>query len=230
MKIEINGLVVERLKEKDIELVRQWRNSDATRKNMLYQKIITKEQQVKWFHSINNFNNFYFILHYKGRKVGLVNIKDVNWEERSGEAGIFMNERDLSTLLVPVVGTVAINQLLKDVFGIKKIYAKVRKENKTMHRINALLGYKKAKEFDTTDKEYDLYVTTPDDSYNNSKKWLKLINPMGGETGKLQIIMEPEDYINDFGEKMEQLIESCSVYFKVDTVDGNKVYTRIKAK
>jgi len=230
MKIEINGLVIERLKEKDIELVREWRNSDTTRKNMLYQKVITKEQQVKWFHSINNFNNFYFILQYKGRKVGLVNIKDINWEERTGEAGIFMNERDLSTLLLPVVGTVAINDLLKDVFGIKKIYAKVRKENKAMHRINALLGYKKAKDVDTTDKEYDLYETTPDDSYRNSKKWLKLINPMGGEAGKLRINMEPEDYVNDFGEKMEQLIKSCSVDFKIDTVDENKIYTRIKAK
>jgi len=230
MKIEINGLVIERLKERDIELVRQWRNSDSTRKNMLYQKVITKEEQAKWFHSINNFNNFYFILNYKGRKVGLFNIKDINWDERTGEAGIFMNERDLSTLLLPVVGTVTINELLKNVFGIKKIYAKVRKENKAMHRINALLGYKKAKEFDTTDKEYDLYIITPDDSYSNSKKWLKLISPMGFETGQLIIKMEPEDYINEFGGKMEQLIKDCGVDFKVDIVDGNKVYTRINSR
>jgi len=84
MKIEVNGLVIERLKEKDIELVREWRNSDKIRKNMLYQEIITPEQQLKWFHSINNFNNFYFIVEYKNRKVGLVNIKDINWEDRSG--------------------------------------------------------------------------------------------------------------------------------------------------
>ena len=230
MKIEINGLVVERLKEKDIELVREWRNSDATRKNMLYQKVITKEEQVKWFHSINNFNNFYFILEYKDRKVGLVNIKNINWEERTGEAGIFMNERDLSALLIPIIGTIAINELLNSVFGLEKLYAKIRKENKSAQRLNTLLGYKKVKDIDTTDKEYDLYFALPGNKDSHSKKWIILINSMGFETGKLRIILEPEDYVSDFGERMEQLIERCSVDFKVETGDRNKVYTRIKAK
>ncbi len=226
MKIEINGLVVERLKEKDIELVRQWRNSDAIRKNMLYQKIITPEEQLEWFRSINNFNNFYFILEYKGRRVGLINVKDVNWEERSGEAGIFMKERDLSALLIPVVGTVAINELISSVFGIKKLYAKVRKDNKAMQRLNALFGYKKVPDADTADKEYDLYVTTPGAKTGYSYKWIKLISSMGFETGSLKIVMEAEDYENDFGEKMEQLIKTCDIPFTVEKVNGFNVYTR----
>ena len=228
MKIEINGLVVERLKEKDIELVRQWRNSDTIRKNMLYQKIITPEEQLAWFQSINNFNNFYFIIEYKGRRVGLVNVKDVNWDERSGEAGIFMNERDLSALLIPVVGTVAINELISSVFGIKKLYAKVRKENKAMQRLNTLFGYKKVTDIDTSDKEYDLYVTIPGAKTGYSHKWIKLISSMGFETGNLKIIMEPEDNETDFGIKMEQKINSCGITFSVETVNGNNVYTRIK--
>ncbi|RLD90108.1 MAG: hypothetical protein DRJ09_05240 [Bacteroidetes bacterium] len=228
MKIEINGLVVERLKEKDIELVRQWRNSDIIRKNMLYQKIITPKEQLAWFQGINNFNNFYFILEYKGRRVGLVNIKDINWDERSGEAGIFMNERDLSALLIPVVGIVAINELLSSVFGIKKLFAKVRKENKAMQRLNALFGYKKVTDIDTSDKEYNLYVTTPGGKTGYSHKWIKLISSMGFETGNLKIIMEPEDYETDFGIKMEQQINSCGITFSIETVNGHNVYTRIK--
>ncbi len=228
MKIEINGLVVERLKEKDIELIRQWRNSDTIRKNMLYQEIITPEQQREWFRSINNFNNFYFILEYKGRRVGLVNVKDVDWDEHSGEAGIFMNERDLSALLIPVVGTVAINELISSVFGIKKLYAKVRKENKAMQRLNALFGYKKVRDADTADKEYDLYVTSPGTKSNYSYKWIKLISSMGFETGNLKIVMEPEDYENDFGEKMEQLINNCGIAFTVKNINGYNTYTRTK--
>ena len=228
MKIEINGLVVERLKEKDIELVRQWRNSDIIRKNMLYQKIITPEEQLAWFKSINNFNNFYFILEYKGRRVGLINVKDVNWDEQSGEAGIFMNERDLSALLIPVVGTVAINELVSSVFGIKKLYAKVRKENKAMQRLNTLFGYKKVKDIDTSDKEYDLYVTMPGAKTGYSHKWIKLISSMGFETGDLKIIMEPEDYENDFGVKMEQQINNSGITFSVESKSGFNVYTRIK--
>jgi len=228
MKIEINGLVAERLKEKDIELIRQWRNSDTIRKNMLYQEIITPEMQLKWFHSINNFNNFYFIVEYKGRRVGLVNIKDVDWEQRSGEAGIFMHEKELSALLVPIVGTVAINEMISKVFGLKKLYAKVRKDNKAMRRLNSLFGYKKVEGVDTSDKEYDLYVALPGSRNSYSQKWIKLISSMGFETGKTKIILEPEDYHNDFGKKMEQQIESSEIKFESKMVGDNKVYTRIK--
>ncbi len=228
MKIEVNGLVIERLKEKDIELVREWRNSDKIRKNMLYQEIITPEQQLKWFHSINNFNNFYFIVEYKNRKVGLVNIKDINWEERSGEAGVFMVERDLSAALIPVAGALSISELVVGVFGFKRLYAKVRKDNKTMQKLNALFGYKKVEDVGNEHKEYDLYYITPD-SYNKySGKWVKLINAMGFDTGKLRFIMEPVDYKNDFGKQMEKILEASEINFTIETVGNNKVYTRVK--
>jgi RimJ/RimL family protein N-acetyltransferase len=228
MKIEVNGLVIERLKERDIELVRQWRNSDNIRKNMIYREIITPEQQLKWFRSINNFNNFYFIVEYKGRKVGLVDIKDINWEERSGEAGVFMMERDLSAALIPMAGALSMSELVVDVFGFKKLYAKVLKNNKTMQKLNGLFGYKKVEEEGNDDKEYDKFYITPE-SYNKySRKWLKLIHAMGFDSGMMKFIMEPEDYENDFGHKMEKLLEQSKIKFDIETVNGYKVYTRLK--
>jgi len=228
MKIEVNGLVIERLKEKDIELVREWRNSDNIRKNMLYQEIITPEQQVEWFHSINNFNNFYFVVEYKGRKVGLVNIKDINWDERNGEAGVFMIERDLSAALIPVAGALSISELVVGVFGFKKLFAKVRKDNKTMQKLNKLFGYKKVENHENENKDYDKYYITPD-SYNKySSKWIKLIHAMGFDTGKLRFIMEPDDYQNDFGSQMEKLLEGSDINFSIESEGENKVYTRFK--
>ena len=201
MIVEINGIIAERLKERDIELVRQWRNSDNIRKNMLYQEIITPEQQKEWFHTINNFNNFYFIVHHKNEKVGLVNIKEIDWKERSGEAGIFMIKRDLTASLLPLVGAVSLSELVVDVFGMKKLYAKVRKNNKTMRKLNQIFGYKMVSGYE--DKEYDLFYITADSFNKSAKKWILLINSMGFDTGKMRIILEPEDYLNDFGEKME---------------------------
>ncbi len=228
MKIEVNGLVIERLKEKDIELVRKWRNSDKIRKNMLYQEIITPEQQLKWFHSINNFNNLYFIVEYKNRKVGLVNIKDIDWEKRTGEAGVFMMERDLSAALIPVAGALSISELVVGVFGFKRLYAKVRKDNKTMQKLNALFGYKKVENTNSEHDEYDLYYITPDSYNKHSRKWVKLINTMGFDTGKLRFIMEPGDYENDFGLQMEKLLNDSVINFNIENQGENKVYTRIK--
>ncbi len=228
MKIQVNGLIIERLKERDIELVRQWRNSDNIRKNMIYQEIITPEEQVKWFHSINNFNNFYFIVEYKGRKVGLVNIKDIDWDKRSGEAGVFMMEKDLSAALIPMAGALSMSELVVDIFGFKRLYAKVRKDNKTMQKLNGMFGYKKIKDEANKDKEYDMFYITPDTYNKYSRKWIKLIHAMGFDSGMMKFFMEPEDYENDFGEKMEALLEKSKIKFDIETVDGYKVYTRLK--
>ena len=51
--------------------------------------------QEKWFEKINNDNNFYFIIEYEGREVGMINIKDVDYEKRTGEPGMFLYDDDL---------------------------------------------------------------------------------------------------------------------------------------
>ena len=58
MIIRKYGISLERLTEEDIELVRQHRNSEFIRKRMFYQKMITEEEQKKWFQSINNDFNY----------------------------------------------------------------------------------------------------------------------------------------------------------------------------
>ena len=45
MKFFKYGITLERLREEDIELVRQWRNSDQVRMNMKYQEIITRKAE-----------------------------------------------------------------------------------------------------------------------------------------------------------------------------------------
>ena len=102
MIIDSNGIKVERLREKDIELVRTWRNSQFVKQYMNFRETITPEMQMKWFKSIDNFNNLYFIIHYKNEKVGLGNIKNIDWEKREGEVGIFISKQKFigSILLV----------------------------------------------------------------------------------------------------------------------------------
>ena len=62
MKFFKYGITLERLREEDIELVRQWRNSDPVRLNMKYQELITPEKQREWFNSINNVNFHYVMI------------------------------------------------------------------------------------------------------------------------------------------------------------------------
>jgi len=45
-------------------------------------------------------------------------------------------ERDLSASLIPMAGALSMSELVVDVFGFKRLYAKVRKDNKTMQKLN----------------------------------------------------------------------------------------------
>jgi len=104
MKFFKYGITLERLREEDIELVRQWRNSDPVRLNMKYREIISPEKQREWFNSINNVNFHYVIIQYRGEKIGLLNDKNIDWETLTSETGIFIGRPELnSAQLAPLL-------------------------------------------------------------------------------------------------------------------------------
>ena len=78
-----------RLSREKIEMIRNWRNDPKISQYMEYREIISTEMQVKWFESINNNENLYYIIEFKGEEIGLINIKDIDNESKSGESGVF---------------------------------------------------------------------------------------------------------------------------------------------
>ncbi len=68
MKLTKYGITLNRLREDDIELLRQWRNSPQINQFMEYRGNITPEMQRDWFRSVDNFDNFYFIIEYQGEE------------------------------------------------------------------------------------------------------------------------------------------------------------------
>lgn len=74
MQIIGNDIILHRLTEDKIELVRYWRNYPKIQQYMDYCEHITAEQQKRWFASINNDKNYYFIVEMNGREIGFVNI------------------------------------------------------------------------------------------------------------------------------------------------------------
>ena len=83
MIIKKFGITFKRLEKNDIELLRQWRNAPSISQYMEYREHITPEMQEEWFESVNNNNNLYFIIEYKGKKIGPTNGKDIDWEKHS---------------------------------------------------------------------------------------------------------------------------------------------------
>ena len=141
MIIRKYGLVLKRIKEEDIELIRQMRNSEAIRRTMFFQEEITPEMQKKWFESVNNRYNGYYIISYNGKQIGLIQGKNVDFEKRTCEGGIFIWDGEYLNSIVSAFASIIMNDWTFYLGNFKAIYAKVLKGNKIALAYNKLQGY-----------------------------------------------------------------------------------------
>jgi RimJ/RimL family protein N-acetyltransferase len=141
MKYSRYGLSFHFLKEEDIELVRQWRNDPVVANNYEFRDHITPEMQKEWFKTVNNINNLYTIIEYQGEKIGVINIKNIDWETRICEGGIFLPDPKYHQTFVPAVISYITTEIIFNVFEWNIGYAHVLKENKSVQAFVKMLGY-----------------------------------------------------------------------------------------
>jgi len=141
MIIRKYGIELHRLTHKDIHLVREMRNREDIRSRMHEQDYITEEMQERWFHSIDNMYNYFFLIFDKGEKVGLVQAKDVDFDARSCEPGIYLWDAKAKAEGVSVKASLVISDVLCFILGMKSVFAKVRQDNQVAYRHNLSLGF-----------------------------------------------------------------------------------------
>ncbi len=135
------GITFHFLREEDIELVRQWRNDPVVANNYEYREHITPEMQMAWFKSVNNINNLYTIIEYQGEKIGVINIKNINWDERVCEGGIFLPDPKYHQTFIPAVISYITTEIIFCVFEWNVSQARVLKDNKSVQAFVKMLGY-----------------------------------------------------------------------------------------
>lgn len=141
--LEQYGVRLSRLTAADAELVRYWRNQSDIANFMEYKNYITPANQVKWFASINTKNNYYFIIEFEGRRIGLINAKDFNDEAGFGEGGIFIWDKEYIGSLAAVFSSLCLlNFLLVKMNVCRKSRVRILKTNERAIQYNKMLGYK----------------------------------------------------------------------------------------
>lgn len=206
MKLFKYGVILERLKEADIELVRQWRNSDPVRLNMDYRDIIRPEQQHEWFKSINNLQNNYLLIHYKGEKIGLLNDKNVNWEARTSESGLFLGRTEYYATFVPYLVSVAGIETTFYFLDWSRQFAHILKTNMNAIKYNMQLGYRLSEGQEA--EENQQYEMTRESFEKSAGKIRKAVRIMAGKEFTMNLLLEPADYISGLAQKFEQLFDS----------------------
>lgn len=142
MIIEKYGIVLRKLEsDADLELVRTWRNSPEVNQFMFFRDHITIEMQKNWFNKINNEENYFFILEFENKKIGLINLKDINYRSKEAESGFFIGELDYRDGTIGVQAYFALLDFAFDDLGLEKIIASVRTDNKKAIAFNKGAGF-----------------------------------------------------------------------------------------
>lgn len=142
MIIERYGVKLIRVKEEHLELIRYWRNSEKIKKVMEYRDHITKAMQLKWFHTLNPFTDFYFVIEHKEDLVGLIHASKINWQEKNAQSGLFIWDDNFLGSPVPLMASINLLEVFMNCLKLNNIEAKVKHDNINALTYNKFLGFK----------------------------------------------------------------------------------------
>ncbi|MGA8810387.1 MAG: GNAT family N-acetyltransferase [Thermoanaerobaculia bacterium] len=141
IRLENYGVVLDRLTERDLEMVRNWRNAPEISRFMVYREHITPEMQANWFASLDPERDLHFVIRYQGVPSGLCDLKKINVAERTCVGGIFMAPEFWNTD-VPLRATFCSSDFAFFECGIEAMLSSVLKTNARAIRFNLALGYR----------------------------------------------------------------------------------------
>ena len=126
----------------DTDLIVSWRNSDAVRKNFIYQELFTREGHENWIHTQVETGRVVQMIICEiatDKPLGSVYIRDIDRHHNKAEYGIFIGEDEARGR---GVGASAAKLMLRYCFeemGLHRVYLRAFAENK-----QAIGSYEKA--------------------------------------------------------------------------------------
>lgn len=225
MKICKYGITLNRLRQEDIEFVREKRNSEEVRRFMEFRKEITPEMQQEWFDSINNFENFYYIVEYKGVKIGLLNDKNMDWEARTSESGLFLWDDSYINTIVPVLASLCLLDVGFYYLDWNTSYIKVLRGNQQAIEYVSSLGYELSDNQENVENQ--VYFLTRKLFETKGKKIQQAARAFLDETsGEGYLLLEPFDYESGIAQKIENYFQESGIYLHRKGISGSRMYFR----
>ena len=141
MILRFSNVRLRRIELKDIEMLRQWRNDEKIVQYMFFNTYITESMQLKWFESLK-MHDYYFVIEYQGKALGLIHLADEDTLEHVAHAGLFIYDESYWGTQVPVLASLRLLEFAFEERMLKTVYAKVQASNKAARRYNKNLGFK----------------------------------------------------------------------------------------
>ncbi len=187
MILDKYGIELVRLTSDKIELLRAWRNEPKIKKHMFFDGEITANMQHKWFESIDNISNHYFLIRYHEEFVGLIHLSDLDFEKKDCFSGLFIYEDSLLGTDIPVRASLCFLDYFFSTDLVYTFFAKTKMDNKVAINYNLALGFEIAGETENG-KGYLMRLIKED--YH--QKTMPLKKALGKDDGRLVF-----DYSNE---------------------------------
>jgi UDP-4-amino-4,6-dideoxy-N-acetyl-beta-L-altrosamine N-acetyltransferase len=222
MKISKYDFIVSPLREENIEMVRHWRNDPVVASNHAFREYITPEMQKAWFKSIDTIHTLYGTIDYKDRKIGVINMKNIDWETRTAEGGIFIPDTQFHNTPVPAIASFLAVEIAFEMFDLSLLSSHVLKENRSVQSFVRSQGYVLSPGQD--DIENQEYILTREKFEGTALRIRKAIRTLAGDDRPGCVAIEPADFDNEVLLFFEKWIKNNGTFTKTETTPGGRFY------
>jgi RimJ/RimL family protein N-acetyltransferase len=158
MKLSKYQVELHKLNAETLEMLREWRNSDFVKNEMEFQEYISPEMQQKWFESINNDCNYYFLIAYQGEFWGMIHLSNIDFENKTAQCGLFLLEMNKTDNIVSIAASAILLEFAFEHLNLQKLFAKVKNDNQRAINYNLNWGFKLR---DKKEKFSQFFLDTP---------------------------------------------------------------------
>jgi UDP-4-amino-4,6-dideoxy-N-acetyl-beta-L-altrosamine N-acetyltransferase len=211
MRIHKYGITLTRIKEKDIELIREKRNSDEIKASMQFRETITPEMQKRWFESVNNIFHNYFIITADNKQIGLIDGKNIDYLKRTSEGGMFIWDKEYWGTIHSALSSVIMSDFNFIINEFKKNYIKILRTNVKAIGHNKQLGYVPTQDLLSTD-EIEWFELTRESYFKNVEKLRKAISVNTGDAELLSV--DDFEFTDDSKQDLLKLYSPLPDYLK----------------
>lgn len=125
----------------DLGIVLRWRNSDAVRRFMLNDHIITHEEHADWYQSISNDASCeWHIAEFWSNPVGVVYITDIRPQDGTCTWGMYLGDNMQNSGIGVLMGIHAIDRMVKH-HKIRKIWGETLESNARLVLMHKRFGF-----------------------------------------------------------------------------------------
>lgn len=132
------------LEKEHIEIVRNWRNSEAVSKYMYTSEIITEEQQLKWFERISqDLSQKYWVIYKNDTPIGLISLYSIKSEFKTCYWAYYIGNTEKSGAGIGAKIEYKFLNIVFEEMNFNKLICEVFTFNETVIKLHEKFGFRR---------------------------------------------------------------------------------------